>query len=603
MEKEEKFYYETIKTPFKRIFLLLVVLFWVIPTVVMMTFRLEMAAQITIAISSLMLFCGFCGGFYAKQKMEYGAITISEDYKTLTLFRNNLPVKVIYNNCIARVDLNITNMSIHCIDGEVVKLKLDADDEIDLYVQIFKKVSDVDPSRQAIKKERPYFIDTAWLQILGLAVVMAILVFSFQNCYCDKTSGVCATGAYSIFAGGKHNEVFEIKNIKKVYKDFFRPFRNIGFYKIYVQCEYNRIDTGYSYVLPFSADNFTTRFQNFLDSNENTFSYYYISPLFVLFLLGALFSFAKSSKVDLKNTKNLILLLGAAGLVFSAVYSVFDNQQVLREEAVKLSNPHLALNTPPKQEQKGLNDFISLEINQPTEYDYLSREEIFNLRKKYVNNSLFASKFYRPSNEVFGAIEGNKPWYGENIACPFSAKDITAGYSARRIYVNNPAILVGAIQTLGYKYPQDTPFCKNKLLNFMPQKILYSKKNNLLIVRYNADNSLINNIQEPQYGMPLGFVGLNARDLGYKYGFAASNRNIIYKERNNISKNVYKFRDFLHTGGSCRVPGGCTNTSPLQPEMDFFIQELPAEITFKLWKNEPQSPNEKADILYKVIFD
>ena len=234
MEKEEKFYYETIKTPFKRIFLLLVVLFWVIPTVVMMTFRLEMAAQITIAISSLMLFCGFCGGFYAKQKMEYGAITISEDYKTLTLFRNNLPVKVIYNNCIARVDLNITNMSIHCIDGEVVKLKLDADDEIDLYVQIFKKVSDVDPSRQAIKKERPYFIDTAWLQILGLAVVMAILVFSFQNCYCDKTSGVCATGAYSIFAGGKHNEVFEIKNIKKVYKDFFRPFRNIGFYKIYV---------------------------------------------------------------------------------------------------------------------------------------------------------------------------------------------------------------------------------------------------------------------------------------------------------------------------------------------------------------------------------
>ena len=157
MEKEEKFYYETIKTPFKRIFLLLVVLFWVIPTVIMLTLKLEMAAQITISISSLMLFCGFCGGFYAKQKMEYDAITISEDYKTLTLFRNNLPVKVIYNNCIARVDLNITNMSIHCIDGEVVKLKLDADDVIDLYVQIFKKVSDVDPIRQKAEPQLKKF--------------------------------------------------------------------------------------------------------------------------------------------------------------------------------------------------------------------------------------------------------------------------------------------------------------------------------------------------------------------------------------------------------------------------------------------------------------
>ena len=451
MEKEEKFYYETIKTPFKRIFLLLVVLFWVIPTVVMMTFRLEMAAQITISISSLMLFCGFCGGFYAKQKMEYGAITISEDYKTLTLFRNNLPVKVIYNNCIARVDLNITNMSIHCIDGEVVKLKLDADDVIDLYVQIFKKVSDVDPIRQKAEHQLKKFDVLHFLILLGLFGLTLSLT------------------------------------------------------------------------IPDLAGYWLTHLQ----------------------------------------------------------------PQIVEQ----------------KQEQKPVYDFISLNINPPVDYDYVSREEIFNLRKKYVNNSLFASKFYRPSNEVFGAIEGNKPWYGENIACPFSAKDITAGYSARSIYVNNPAILVGAIQTLGYKYPQDTPFCKNKLLNFMPQKILYSKKNNLLIVRYNADNSLINNIQEPQYGMPLGFVGLNARDLGYKYGFAASNRNIIYKERNNISKNVYKFRDFLHTGGSCRVPGGCTNTSPLQPEMDFFIQELPAEITFKLWKNEPQSPNEKADILYKVIFD
>ncbi len=467
MKKEEKFYYKIRQTkPFAIKILVLICILELFCIGLMLYAPVHNIIKTAIfAILALILIYSI---FYVKNKKEYDAISISEDYQTLTLFKNNLPVKVIYNDCISNVDLNVTTMTIKCKNGDVTELKMDVDDVINLYVQIFKKVSDFDPSRQPQPQNSPSF------------------------------------------------------------------------------------------------------------------------PSFI-------------------NKKSIFITLLATGLIVSGIFQIIDKNNAFHYKTAQLpqqSNEISAKIPVSATQNKNSDDELTeIKVNAPTEYDYLSREEIFNLRKKYVNDLIFASKFYSPSNEVFGAIEGGKPWYGENVACPFSAKDITKGYSARSVYLNNPAVLVGPIQTLGYKYPQDTPFCQNKLLNFIPQKILYSKNANLIIVNYNANNSLIHNIQEPQYGMPFGFVGLNARDLGYKYGYAVSYKNIIFKENNNISNHLYTFRDFLHTGGSCKVPGGCTNTSPLQPEMDFVITQLPAHITFKLWKNKPASLQENAEIMFKVKFE
>lgn len=607
MKKEEKFYYKIRQTkPFAIKILVLICILELFCIGLMLYAPVHNIIKTAIfAILALILIYSI---FYVKNKKEYDAISISEDYQTLTLFKNNLPVKVIYNDCISNVDLNVTTMTIKCKNGDVTQIKMDVDDVIDLYVQIFKKVSDFDPSRQPQPQNSPSFpsfINKKWLKIFGISLFFTIALFSFHTVKCDRVSGVCTMKSYTVISG-INKDTTEIKNIKNIYSERMRLGHRVRYFTVYIQCSDKLIDTYTMYLLPFTANNYVNKFQAFLNGNEKTFAYNYISPIFIFSLFGLFMAFGLAFRI-ITNKKSIFITLLATGLIVSGIFQIIDKNNAFHYKTAQLpqqSNEISAKIPVSAAQNKNSDDELTeIKVNAPTEYDYLSREEIFNLRKKYVNDSIFASKFYSPSNEVFGAIEGGKPWYGENVACPFSAKDITKGYSARSVYLNNPAVLVGPIQTLGYKYPQDTPFCQNKLLNFIPQKILYSKNANLIIVNYNANNSLIHNIQEPQYGMPFGFVGLNARDLGYKYGYAVSYKNIIFKENNNISNHLYTFRDFLHTGGSCKVPGGCTNTSPLQPEMDFVITQLPAHITFKLWKNKPASLQENAEIMFKVKFE
>ena len=71
----------------------------------------------------------------------------------------------------------------------------------------------------------------------------------------------------------------------------------------------------------------------------------------------------------------------------------------------------------------------------------------------------------------------------------------------------------------------------------------------------------------------------------------------------NISKEIYRFKDFVHVGASCGVQGGCNNISPHQTELDYRLLHLPAEMTIKLWKEKPMNPYMKADIYYRIRFE
>ena len=62
-------------------------------------------------------------------------------------------------------------------------------------------------------------------------------------------------------------------------------------------------------------------------------------------------------------------------------------------------------------------------------------------------------------------------------------------------------------------------------------------------------------------------------------------------------------RGFYHRGGSCGEPGGCNNYSPHQPELELYLEALPAEIEFKLWKYIPIRKEDEADMTYHLIFD
>lgn len=84
------------------------------------------------------------------------------------------------------------------------------------------------------------------------------------------------------------------------------------------------------------------------------------------------------------------------------------------------------------------------------------------------------------------------------------------------------------------------------------------------------------------------------------YVYATDVKNLHFVNGNNVSKSVYRFKDFIHVGGSCGYTGGCNNDSPEQAETRFKIDQYPASIKFKLWKKQPPSAEEPADLFYEI---
>ncbi len=236
-------------------------------------------------------------------------------------------------------------------------------------------------------------------------------------------------------------------------------------------------------------------------------------------------------------------------------------------------------------------------INSPSEYDNLTKKEIFDIRKKYVKESIFASRDYEPSEVVFGAIQDNKPWYGLDYyycAAYYTGKpEILSGPSEESRYINNPAMLVG--YNCGGIMPNENylDICRQRNLD-MP-RYLQATKIGETKARITAKHLL------PKHGQICSLVGLNARDLGYNYAYVDKAENVKFDNEINITNQIYSFRDFLHTGQSCKIQGGCTNASPLQRELLFELDnDKEASIGIKLWAKKPKSINEPEDIYYDI---
>ena len=104
-------------------------------------------------------------------------------------------------------------------------------------------------------------------------------------------------------------------------------------------------------------------------------------------------------------------------------------------------------------------------------------------------------------------------------------------------------------------------------------------------------------------GYPLQLSGMNAIDFGYNYVYAYEAKNIgmMNPESSNMTMDVQIFRDYIHLGGSCKYKDGCNNISPLQTNLMFAVDNLPAIITLKLWKKQPINKYIKGDIYYKIL--
>jgi len=236
-------------------------------------------------------------------------------------------------------------------------------------------------------------------------------------------------------------------------------------------------------------------------------------------------------------------------------------------------------------------------MNDLEEYNGKTKEELYAIRTKHVKDSIFFSDGYTPNEDIFGSVNDKKPWRAlKSEACRTSPdatdEEKTGGISEESRFINNPTMLIGVEKGLCY-WTDKYDFCHDDLRFFMPMRIEYQPKYNMLTAHYRVRADYL----------PETFNGMNAKDLGYSYAYAEQYSGFKFKENANISTEVYQFRDFYHVGQSCGVKTGCNNGSPAQPMLNYNVQKLPAHIIFKLWNKPPKSHKDAPDAYYGIVLN
>ena len=237
---------------------------------------------------------------------------------------------------------------------------------------------------------------------------------------------------------------------------------------------------------------------------------------------------------------------------------------------------------------------INIPLNPVMELNGSSREDIFNMRRKAVDQvPELGPKNYQPNKRIFGRIEDGKPWWGFLGLCHYGpGKKSILGNSKESGFIANPYLLVGvegAHGLIAYRrsatseefYPQ-------------PTQLTWEDSGAWGRVTYNVSDfyAAMVRYQGPD-PKSLYLSDYNARDFGFHYLVidSATSQNITAAFDQKIP-----ILQLIHVGPSCGYPGGCNNKSPLQPELEVHWSQLPARISLKLWKKVPSDATQKADM-------
>lgn len=235
------------------------------------------------------------------------------------------------------------------------------------------------------------------------------------------------------------------------------------------------------------------------------------------------------------------------------------------------------------------------------EFSGMNAAEILDLRKNAVKNSLIfgGNPNYTPSSDVF-QIEDKLPWIGAHEVTCNSANNnpnIGKGTSRESLGILNPELLLYIILP-SYEISKMPAEC-SEIDYHIPYKVIYDKDFNTITAYINYSDFY------RKVGVYYGIIlaDANAHDLGYNYVYISESENIKYKYDSNASTNIVSTRGFYHRGGSCGLPQGCNNYSPYESGYHFYLKGTPASIHVKLWKKQPFSEHQKADINYVMKFE
>ena len=255
-------------------------------------------------------------------------------------------------------------------------------------------------------------------------------------------------------------------------------------------------------------------------------------------------------------------------------------------------------------------EIYSFPVNPPRELDFLDKEDIFRVRNDMIQSYpiFFQGNYRADTGSVFRQIESGKPWWGlKGLLCYGPGKHSIEGESDESRFIDNPFLLVSMEEGHALVLMKEDEYCP--LSYPEPTGISFDSDTRIFKVNYNvsAHERVIEDIAQDHHmnapKMRYSFNGRNAIDFGVPYAYLEESQNIRFLNGKNLQTEPYRFRDFIHVGGSCGYPGGCNNGSPYQAETEFQIDDYPAYARFKLWRQAPTSPDSPADLIYEINID
>lgn len=266
---------------------------------------------------------------------------------------------------------------------------------------------------------------------------------------------------------------------------------------------------------------------------------------------------------------------------------------------------------------------IEIVLNPPQEFDGLSRESVYDLRREAVSQypALLAAD-YTPSEVVFGQIVDGLPWWG--MAGQWyhgNGERSIEGPSEESRFILNPYLLLHA-EMYGFSYyggygrlewdpaRVDEAALAQDEFPFIPapDSLRWYAEEARAELHYDISGFLetlnvylVTPLTVERDGW-FDLIPYNARDLNLNWAAIdwAASENIDDKER---SEEAAALPHFIHHGSSCAYPGGCNNMSPaFAPLDDLRLVALPARLTVKLWQDRPQAASDP-DLVWVILFE
>jgi hypothetical protein len=256
--------------------------------------------------------------------------------------------------------------------------------------------------------------------------------------------------------------------------------------------------------------------------------------------------------------------------------------------------------------ERATTDRVDVNVHELLELDGKSREEIFAIRRQYLERepALFDAAAYQPSSFVFGRMEDGRPWWGVDGLYVHGKRGelAKAGLSADSDWIVNPFAIVGVDPFSFWELRAND--AKAVGGRFEPKLVSVSWKPKARVVELNYDVSdyfALGYARSPEaaYGEILSLNTKNAQDLGFRYIYLdkAESKHIQFASGHD---SAHDLRQFLRVHRGCKIPGGCNGEGRSMKELLFGIDQSPARVVGKLWYELPNSVSDPPDATFSI---